>query len=121
MSKFLKYSGVGIISTIIYFLSVYIFVEVFSSEPVLGSAIAFIIMTFFSFILNKTFTFGGNYTKKKLTRFYIVAAIGFTLNYFIMNTIVNVLSYHYVIGELITIVIIPIINFTLNYFWTFKG
>lgn len=118
--KLLKYSGVGIISTFIYFICVYIIIELFHLEPVLGSAISFLIMTFFSFILNKRFTFGGEFSRKKLIRFYIVALIGFILNLLIMYSIVHILSYHYIIGETTTILVIPLLNYTLNYFWTFK-
>ncbi|MEQ2527385.1 GtrA family protein [Bacillaceae bacterium CLA-AA-H227] len=118
--KFVKYSLVGCISTLIYFLSVFIFVEIFDNEPVSASAISFIIMTVISFLLNKRFTFGSDFSYDTLLRFLAVSAIGFTLNFGIMYLIVNVFSLHYVIGELVTTLVIPIINFILNNYWTFK-
>jgi putative flippase GtrA len=119
-NKFLKYSFVGCICTIIYFISVFFLVELLSQNPLMGSAIAFIIMTCFSFVLNKKFTFGGHFSQQKLIRFFIVATIGFILNYFIIFSIVNILSLHYAIGEFITILVIPLVNFTLNNYWTFR-
>ena len=77
-------------------------------------------MTLISFFLNKAFTFGSDFSHQKLLRFLIVSAIGFILNFSIMFLIVNVLSFHYSIGELVTILVIPIINFLLNNYWTFK-
>jgi putative flippase GtrA len=118
--KFIRYSLVGCISTLIYFPSVFILVELFHYSPLFGSSLAFLIMTLISFFLNKTFTFGSDFSHQKLLRFLIVSAVGFTLNFLIMFTIVNVLSFHYSIGELVTILIIPIINFLLNNYWTFK-
>ncbi|TKC14732.1 GtrA family protein [Robertmurraya kyonggiensis] len=118
--RFVKYSLVGCISTLIYFLSVFLFVEIFDNEPVLASAISFIIMTVISFFLNKRFTFGSDFSYDKLLRFLVVSAIGFTLNFVIMYLIVNVFSLHYAIGELATTLVIPIINFILNNYWTFK-
>jgi putative flippase GtrA len=118
--KFIKYSFVGVICTVIYFLSVFILVELFLTDPVVGSIIAFIIMTCFSFFLNRKYTFGGDFSHTKLIRFLIVSMIGFILNFIIMYGIVNVLSFHYSIGELVTILVIPLINFTLNNYWTFK-
>lgn len=118
--RFIKYSLVGCICTLIYFLSVFLFVEIFDKEPVFASAISFVIMTVISFFLNKRFTFGGDFSYDKLLRFLAVAAIGFTLNFVIMYLIVNVFSLHYAIGEIATTLVIPVINFILNNYWTFK-
>ncbi|PLT33257.1 GtrA family protein [Bacillus sp. V5-8f] len=119
--KFMKYSVVGFISTVIYFLSIFVLIEVFEKDPILASSISFVIMTIFSFILNKKYTFGGHYTNKKFIRFIFVSTVGFILNYAIMFTILHVFSFHYLVGELVTILVIPLINFTLNNYWTFKS
>ncbi|MBU7592435.1 GtrA family protein [Metabacillus halosaccharovorans] len=118
--KFIKYSFIGVFCTGIYFLCMYLFVELWGEKPVFSAMISFIIMTICSFFLNKKFTFGGAYSHQKLLRFTIVAIIGFMLNLFIMFSIVNVLDFHYLIGELVTILIIPFVNFCLNHYWTFK-
>lgn len=118
--KFIKYSIVGCISVLIYFLSVFVLVELFDKDPIFGSTLSFIIMTVISFLLNKKYTFGSDFSYNKLLRFLVISAIGFTLNFVIMYLVVNVLSLHYSIGQLITTLIIPIINFILNNYWAFK-
>jgi putative flippase GtrA len=120
LHKFIKYSVVGCISVLIYFLSVFVLVELFDKDPIFGSTLSFIIMTFISFLLNKKYTFGSDFSYNKLLRFLVVSAIGFTLNFVIMYLVVNVLSLHYSIGELITTLILPLINFILNNYWTFN-
>ncbi|MFB3161445.1 GtrA family protein [Neobacillus sp. 179-J 1A1 HS] len=85
-----------------------------------GTAVSFVIMSYFSFLLNRKFTFGSDFSYDKLLRFLAVSAIGFTLNFLIMFLVVNVLSLHYSIGELVTTLVIPIIDFILNNYWTFK-
>ncbi len=120
VQKFMMYSLVGCICTCIYFLSMFIMVEQIGKEPIVSSIISFVIMTLFSFILNMKFTFGGEFTKQKLARFFIVASIGFALNFVIMFSIVEVLSFHYLIGEIATTLTIPLVNFFLNHYWTFK-
>ncbi len=120
VQKFMMYSLVGCICTCIYFLSMFIMVEQIGKEPIVSSIISFVIMTLFSFILNMKFTFGGEFTKQKLVRFFIVASIGFALNFVIMFSIVEVLSFHYLIGEIATTLTIPLVNFFLNHYWTFK-
>ncbi|WP_374978334.1 GtrA family protein [Neobacillus driksii] len=118
--KFIKYSVVGCISIIIYYLSVFVLVEILGKNPLFGTAVSFVIMSYFSFLLNRKFTFGSDFSYDKLLRFLAVSAIGFTLNFLIMFLVVNVLSLHYSIGELVTTLVIPIINFILNNYWTFK-
>jgi putative flippase GtrA len=118
--KFIKYSAVGCISTLIYFLSVFVLVELFDKDPILGSALSFVIMTYLSFLLNKKYTFDSDFSYTKLLRFLAVSAIGFTLNFIIMYSVINVFSLHYAFGELVTTLVIPIINFILNNYWTFK-
>lgn len=118
--KFIKYSFVGIICTFIYFLFIFLFVEFLKKDPVLSAAVSFVIMTVFSFLLNKKYTFGGIYSHQQLLRFSLVAGIGFTLNFIIMYAVVHLLSLHYIVGEITTLLIIPIVNFILNNFWTFK-
>ncbi|MBM7662982.1 putative flippase GtrA [Bacillus mesophilus] len=118
--KFIKYSIVGVVNTAIYFISMFLLVEIVGIEPVVGSAMSFIVMTIFSFTLNKMYTFGGDFTTTKLVRFFIVSTLGFVLNYMIMFSIVTLLNFHYFWGELVTVLVIPLLNFSLNYFWTFK-
>lgn len=120
VQKFLLYSLVGCICTCIYFISMFIFVELGGKEPIFSSILSFIIMTIASFFLNIKFTFGGEFSKQKLFRFFIVASIGFTLNFAIMYSIVQVLLLHYLIGEIVTTLTIPLVNFFLNHYWTFK-
>lgn len=120
VQKFLLYSLVGCICTCIYFISMFIFVELGGEEPIFSSILSFIIMTIASFFLNMKFTFGGEFSKQKLFRFFIVASIGFTLNFAIMYSIVQVLLLHYLIGEIVTTLTIPLVNFFLNHYWTFK-
>ena len=118
--KFLKYSMVGFISIIIYFLSVFMLVEKLFYSPLFGTAIAFIIMTIVSFFLNIRFTFGSQFSHQKLLRFLTVSAVGFVLNFLLIYLVVHILVLHYVVGEIVTTLIIPIVNFLLNNYWTFQ-
>ncbi|WP_390289717.1 GtrA family protein [Ureibacillus sp. GCM10028918] len=120
-AKFMKYSLVGCISTLIYFLSVFILIEGMQVDPVLGSAAAFIIMTIVSFFLNVKYTFGSSITQQKALRFMTVSAVGFILNFILIFVTVRVFDFHYFIGELVTVLVIPIVNFLLNNYWTFQS
>ncbi|AOZ93897.1 GtrA family protein [Paenibacillus crassostreae] len=119
--RFLKYSVVGCISIGIYFLFVFIFIERYQWDPVAGSAAAFIFMTLVSFFINVRYTYGSSFTHQRFFRFLVVSLVGFSLNFFLMFLIVHILSFHYLMGELVTILIIPIVNFLLNNYWTFQA
>lgn len=118
--RFLKYSVVGCINIGIYFLSIFVLIERYQWDPVAGSAAAFILMTIVSFLINVRFTFGGSFTHQRFFRFLVVSLVGFTLNFFLMFLIVHILSFHYLMGEFVTILIIPMVNFLLNNYWTFQ-
>lgn len=118
--KFMKYSFVGCISTMIYFLSVFVLIEGLQMEPVMASAASFIIMTIVSFFLNVKYTFGSSVTGQKAMRFMAVSAVGFILNFLLMFFVVHILAFHYFIGEIVTIMVIPIVNFLLNNYWTIQ-
>ena len=120
VGRFVKYSFVGCMSVGIYFLFVYILIERYQWGPVIGSAVAFIIMTIFSFLLNVRFTFQSSFTQQKLWRFLCVSFIGFVLNFILIFGTVHILSFHYLVGEVVTIFVIPLVNFLLNYYWTFQ-
>ncbi|MFC5733434.1 GtrA family protein [Cytobacillus gottheilii] len=119
--RFLKYSLVGCISVGVYFLSVFIFIEKYQWDQVIGSAAAFIIMTIVSFLINIRYTFNSRFTQRKLVRFLLVSLVGFLLNVILIFFIVHILSFHYFIGELVTVLVIPLVNFLLNNYWTFQG
>ncbi len=120
VGKFIKYSFAGVISIGIYFLSVYILIENYKWDPVVGAAAAFILMTIVSFLINVRFTFGSSFTRQKLFRFLFVSLFGFILNLTLMFFIVHILYFHYLVGEFVTILVIPMVNFLLNYYWTFQ-
>lgn len=118
--RFLKYSLVGFISVGVYFLSVFIFIEKNHWDPVIGSGAAFIIMTAVSFLINVRYTFKSSFTSQKFVRFLLVSLVGFLLNLLLIFLVVHILSFHYFIGELVTVLVIPLVNFILNNYWTFQ-
>lgn len=119
--RFIKYNVVGCFGIVIYFLSVYVLIEKYHWNPIVGSMTAFIMMTIVSLLLNVRYTFESRFTHQKVFRFLIVSFIGFVLNFMVMFLIIHILTYHYLIGELITILVIPMVNFILNNYWTFQA
>ncbi|WP_407656741.1 GtrA family protein [Lysinibacillus yapensis] len=116
----MKYSLVGCINTCIYFLCVFLLIEQLHFESLLGSCFSFILMTIASFCQNVRYTFKGLVTQQRLVRFFSVSLIGFMLNFLLIYFVVHVLFFHYMWGELLTILIIPVVNFLLNNYWTFQ-
>jgi putative flippase GtrA len=122
VQKILSYGFVGVIGTIVHFLTLIILVEVFKVGPILSSVIGFILTVILSFFLNSTYTFKGENRKRKyvFVKYVIVSLVGLSVNSLIMFFTITFLSLHYSIGQCIVIISIPVLNFLLNNFWTFS-
>lgn len=120
--KFIRYAVVGAIGTGIYVFLLTLLIEVLRYDPVISSALAFIIIVIISYILNYKWTFRAkNRHRVSFPRYLTVSLMGLLLNTIIMFLAVNVFSIWYGIAQVLAIVLIPISNFILNFYWSFKS
>lgn len=120
--KLFTYGFVGVIGTAIHFSTLALLVEWFDQDPVFSSSVGFVLTVIVSFYLNKKYTFRvqAGKTSSKFLKYVIVSSSGFVLNGLIMFLAVDVLSWHYFIGQSIVVVVLPVSNFLLNNYWTFR-
>ncbi|WP_202079779.1 GtrA family protein [Caldalkalibacillus salinus] len=120
--KVFTYGMVGVLGTLIHFGVLILFVELFNQGPVLSSTIGFIVTLIVSYYLNQKYTFKIKSTQhtKLFTKYTIVSCSGLILNGLIMYLAVQILSFHYMLGQAIVVFILPLTNFILNNLWTFK-
>lgn len=120
-NKFLRYAVVGAIGTGIYLFILTLLIEVLHYDPVISSALAFIIIVVISYVLNYKWTFRTKSRHRvSFPRYLTVSLVGLFLNMTIMFLAVNVFSMWYWIAQVIAIILIPISNFILNFYWSFK-
>lgn len=120
--KVCSYGIIGLIGTLIHLLTLVILVENFRCDPVISSAVGFILALVVSFLLNKTITFKGksNQAFTLLIKYTVVSCLGFLMNSAIMYSTVHIFMLHYALGQAIVIIILPATNFLVNNYWTFK-
>lgn len=121
IGKMFRYGVVGIIGTGIHFGTLILLVEIFSLDPVISSTIGFILTLIVSYILNYFWTFASSQAHSRaIFRYAVVSISGLLLNAIIMYITVNILDWHYVLGQTVVIFVIPITNFALNNWWSFR-
>ncbi|TBL69298.1 GtrA family protein [Paenibacillus thalictri] len=119
--RMLKYGVVGLLGTLLHFALLYVLADAFRMEPVLASAIGFVIVLFVSYALNKYWTFQSSETGiGSFVKYTVVSVAGLLLNIGVMYTAVHILQWHYLIGQSLVILVVPCSNFIFNYYWTFR-
>ena len=116
-----KFSAVGGLATVVFFLSVAFFVEKMGWSVMLSTCIAFILVVLQNYILHYRWTFNCNKQHAAtLFQFFIVSASGFFINAIIMYAGVYLLESYYLVVQCIAILAVVIWNFTLSTQWVFK-
>ncbi|CAG7626823.1 hypothetical protein PAESOLCIP111_02854 [Paenibacillus solanacearum] len=116
-----KYGVVGALGTVLHFASLYALVEWLNVPPVAASALGFLLVLLVSYVLNKRWTFQSTPSGwGPLLKYCVVSVTGLGLNVALMYVSVELLHWHYLIGQCTVVVAVPLSNFILNYYWTFR-
>lgn len=116
-----KFAVVGTITAIIYFLILYLLVELNEWPITLSSSIAYIGSLVFNYLSHYQWTFqSDNPHKIAMTRFLIMNTGGFFINMGIMYYGSMILPEYYLVIQLFAISIIVVWNFILSSFWVYK-
>jgi putative flippase GtrA len=119
---FLKFVGVGFFGTVAHYSLLIILVSFYEVGAVWSSSAGFILGAFVNYLLNYHYTFQSNERHlASVTKFYVIATIGFFLNGVIMSFTVVSLQWHYLIAQVFSTVIILGWTFSGNLLWTFRG
>lgn len=87
-SSFIRFCVVGAINALIYFASFYLLYNLLSMYLLLANAVAIILATFNSYVLNKIWTFrqGGGHSHRQIGSFIAVSLSGIALSSLILHT-----------------------------------
>jgi putative flippase GtrA len=121
--EFVKFAIVGVANTAIHLAVLFILTHYFSVYYMISSFIAFLVAVTNSFILNTTWTFRKNIRDKvtvKYSKFFIVSAVAAVSNLTFLYIFTEYLGVHYLVSQLIAIVLTLMINFIGNKFWTYN-
>lgn len=109
-----KFGIVGGIATVIDFLCIYIFKEVFNIPVIISNTLSFIVATIYNYIASVKWVFNvdENKDKKKtFVTFIVFSVIGLILNDLIMWFTTDMFQIYYLIGKIIATCFVMVFNF----------
>jgi putative flippase GtrA len=118
--QFLSFVSVGVVSTFVTIGVLIVCVEFFGLEAVKASILGYILGGVINYTLNYRYTFlstGRHWVSAP--RFGLVTVMGLLLNALIMHAGVNWLEIHYLLTQIMAVVIILVFSFSANRLWTF--
>lgn len=121
LHKFVKFSGVGAIGTAAHYVTLVSIVQLLDANAVLASSTGAIVGALVNYYLNYNFTFRSNKRHNEaLTKFLVIASVGFLINGAMMALLTETASLHYLAAQLVTTATVLIWTFTGNHRWTFR-
>ncbi|MGH8849866.1 MAG: GtrA family protein [Casimicrobiaceae bacterium] len=122
LHRFGRFALVGALATATHALVFTAAIELAHIEPVLATAVAFVVAMLVGYALNRSWTFAvRDASARRLGRYAFAALAGLGLNAAIMYCVVHLLQASPYIGLAAAIAIVPPVTFSLNHFWVFRG
>ena len=121
INRWIRHLIAGGLGTLIYFVGVAFFVEILSLHPVHSSIVSFLLMEAYIYVIQRIWVYQSSQSHGYcFPRYVVVTIIALLLNAGLMYAAVEMMSWHYIWGLVITTLIVPPTNFLLNYYWAFK-
>lgn len=121
MNIFIKFLGVGGISTAFQYVLLYLFVEHARISSVNAAVIAYLLSSVFNYIANYYVTFESpNSHRTAAIKFAFCVSIGLMLTGLLMFLISEKLKVHYFIAQILTTIFVILWNFISQKIWVFK-
>ena len=120
--QFLRFTGVGAIGTTGHYITLVFLVEVLGIDAVYASFSGFVVGALINYHLNRSYTFKSDVSHSvALPKFFTIAAIGAILNTGIMAVMVNHLTLHYFLAQVLATGAVLVWGFLGNRMWTFAS
>ena len=120
LKQFAVFTGVGAIGTALHYLVLVALVHALGANPVVSSALGFLVGAVTNYLLNYKVTFrSGKSHSETAAKFAIVAAIGLVLNTSVMAVLVDWMHLYYLLSQVLATGLVLLWNFTANRHWTF--
>lgn len=117
--EFIPFVFIGFLSALVHVSVVVLLVELFALFPVTANVIAFILANILSFILNCKFSFKKTASIYLYKKFFSASLVTF-ISIFLLSILAEMLTWGYLMGVLLAVIISPIFSFLLQKYWTFK-
>ncbi len=122
----LRFALVGVITALIHYGLLYLSVSWLGLDSITASSIGFVVAVSFNYFMHYGWTFAVGTNEKPpphgatLLRYLVMVACGFVINGLVMYLSVQVLSWHYLVAQVIASVAVIVWNFLVANFWVFR-
>ena len=116
-----KFGVVGVLATVLDFLFLYLFTDVFGIYYLLSAAVSFVLSTLFNYVASMRFVFSSKFNKdeksKEVLLFVILSVIGLLLNQFLMWLFVEKITLYYMLAKIVATFFVMAWNFIFRKIW----
>lgn len=110
----------GVLATAVHFVVAVTLIEQARTEPAIANAVAFVVATCVSYVVNTLWSFGSAIGGRTLLRFAVVQAVGVLLTAGVTGTI-DLLGLHYLVGVACVPLFVTPVTYTLHRLWTYRA
>lgn len=120
--QFLKFGLIGVMNTIVHYLTFIIFFKFVGIHMILASTIGYTLGVANSFFLNRKWTFQvkGEKWKIEAFKFFLVNAFSLAINLVLLDSLVKYVYLSPELSQILAIIGSLTVNFWGNKMWTFK-
>ena len=121
LMQLFKFGVVGVLATVLDFLFLYLFTDVFGIYYLLSAAVSFVLSTLFNYVASMRFVFSSKFNKdeksKEVLLFFFFFVIGLLLNQFLMWLFVEKITLYYMLAKIVATFFVMAWNFISRKIW----
>ena len=118
-NRIFRFAITGIFVTLVHVIVAMLWILWVNHEPSLANAIAFIVATLVSFVINTFWSFASEMNSLVLAKYVTVALIGLFLSAGVAWA-VDQMGFTYPYGIAAVVCVMPPVNFAMHHFWTYR-
>ena len=120
LKRLVKFGFVGVLASIVFYLLLWVMVELLDIPVLIATSIAFILVIIENYILHHRWTFRSNKAHKKtFPRFVLMSILGFAINWYVMYEGVELLAINYLLVQAAAIVLVSTWNIVISHIMIF--
>lgn len=121
LEKLVKYSTVGAVGSVAHYALLIALVQGFAANVLLATSVGALAGALVNYFMNYTWTFASaKRHSETMTKFFVIATVGFVLNGLLMMALAGHLHLHYLLAQVLTTGVVLLWGFLANHYWTFS-
>ena len=115
----MRFAVTGVFVTLVHIAVATAWMQLARPTPALANAVAFLVATGFSYVINTLWSFSSGMGHQVLFKFFVVSLVGLSLSAGVSHG-VDLLGFSYPYGIAAVVCVMPPVNFLLHNFWTYR-